>query len=221
MSRPNVKFCVPCYDVESWDRSLAKACYTTLCQTAWSFNHAVAIQQGTIIEEARNLCITENRDNQATWQKLNSKYSHYLFLDHDIGFTGANVEQLLLHDADIIGGAYRPKHKPNQYVAGWCDDNGRITRYVTPDQTGLIQVGWVGGGFLLCKREALEVMRFPWFWKTVVYVSNRSMPIGEDIFFCVNAHESGLQVWLDADVILNHEATRYSNETVSDSPVVP
>jgi hypothetical protein len=215
MAIPFIKFCVPCYDKESYDRSLARACYATICSQVRSYNHTVAIQQGTIIEECRNLLINESKDNQALYQKLNSKYTHFLFTDHDNGWLPEHVDTLLKHDKDIIGGVYRPKNNPNQYVAGHCDDNGRIVSYITPDQKGLMEVDWLGGGFILCKREALERMRYPWFWKNVVTLSNRAMLVGEDVYFCINARDSGLTVWLDADVILNHESNRYGDKNAS------
>ena len=125
------------------------------------------------------------------------------------------VNKLLMHDVDIVSGAYRPKNDPYHFVAGWLDSNGRITRRATPnegpdDNHNLIRVDWAGGGFMLVKREALEKCRYPWFWKSVVYLSNRSMCIGEDVFACMNAKESGFQVWLDRSVILNHEGNRHT-----------
>ena len=220
-NRPHIKVCVPVYDIRTWDISLGKACYTTMCkQTDLPFDLTIAVQQGTIIEEARNLLITESRDNQAIYQKFNQVYTHYLFLDHDIGFTYKDIIKLLEDNKEFVSGAYRPKQIPEQLVAGFFDSNGRVTRYAIPTDTGLQKVNWVGGGFILVRRETLEKMRYPYFWKKVVYLSNRAMCIGEDVFFCLNAQESGIDVWLDYDIHLNHEANRYENETLPDQIIL-
>ena len=52
--RPVIKMCIPVYDVRTWDESLAKACVATIKSREQAWDLHIAIQQGTIIEEARN-----------------------------------------------------------------------------------------------------------------------------------------------------------------------
>jgi len=202
------------YDIRTWDESLARACIDTIKSREQAWDLVIAIQQGTIIEEARNAMIVADKSAQAIYQKLDSKYTHWLFIDHDVGFTDKNIDALLAHDKDVISGAYRPKSNPDNYVGGMCDDYGRVSEYVTSSATGLMSVDWVGGGFLLVKREALEKSAFPWFWKCVYYLANRAICVGEDVYACLNFKRALLDVWLDCDVILNHEVNRYAIKAV-------
>jgi hypothetical protein len=211
--RPVIKVCIPVYDIRTWDESLAKACIATIKSREQAWDLVVAIQQGTIIEEARNAMITGG-DCQAIHQTLDKRYSHWLFIDHDVGFTAKNIDQLLAHDKDVVSGAYRPKANPDNFVAGMCDEFGRVTEYSLSTVQGLMPVDWVGAGFLLVKREALEKSEYPWYWKTVHYAGNRAIPVGEDVYFCLNLKRNLIDIWLDADVILNHEVNRYALKAV-------
>ena len=195
--------------MQTWEKSIARACIETMKRQDKPFDFETVIARSSIIEEGRNLLISENIENQMIRQKLNKKYSHFLFIDHDVGFTKENIEQLLTRDVDIVSGSYRPKHDPGQFVAGYCSDEGRITEYVSATDQGFIMVDWVGGGFVLCKREALETMDYPWFWKQAVKYGNRMMTVGEDVYFCLNARNHAIEVYLDTSCILNHEANRY------------
>lgn len=208
--KPNIKICCPIYDTMTWDQSLARACVMSMSLTPQPFDFFYAVARSTIIEEGRNLLITEDEDAQAIKQKLNPKYSHWLFIDHDVGFVADHIIQLLNHNKDVVSGAYRPKDKPERFVAGYCDDSGKIMDYAPAIDTGLIQVDWTGAGFLLCKREALEKMDYPFFWKSVHRYGNRALTVGEDLYFCLNARQNLVSIYLDTNTIINHEGNRYA-----------
>jgi hypothetical protein len=209
--KPSIKICCPVYDLQIWDMSLARACAESMkSNSSLPFEFSVNIARTTIIEEGRNMLITEDESAQAIKQKLNPKYSHWLFIDHDVGFIAEHITQLLSHDKEIISGAYRPKDRPERFVAGMCNDLGKIMDYTPAIDVGLIPIDWVGGGFLLCKREALEKMDYPYFWKSVHKYGNRALTVGEDVFFCLNARQNLIPIYLDTNIILNHEANRYA-----------
>jgi hypothetical protein len=175
------------------------------------FDFIYSTARTTIIEEGRNMLITEDENNQAIKQKLNPIFTHWLFVDHDCGFIPEHIENLLRHDKDIVSGAYRPKDRPERFVAGYCDDHGKIMDYVKADDVGLISVDWAGGGFLLCKREALEKMDYPYWWKGLHRYGNRIMTVGDDVYFCLNARNNLIQIFMDTSTILNHESNRYAS----------
>ena len=204
--KPVIKICCPVYDMKIWEQSLARACVMSLQSTDFSYTYAVA--RTAIIAEGRNTLITENIEAQAIKQKLNKEYTHWLFVDHDCGFTVDNIRQLLNHDKDIISGAYRPKDKPERFVAGFCEDSGKIMDYCPAQDMGLVQVDWAGAGFLLCKRGALERMSYPYFWYGLRIYGNRALTVGEDVFFCLNARKELMTIYLDTNCVLNHEVNR-------------
>ena len=209
--RPNIKICTTVYDIATWDGSLAKACVKSMDKrTDLPFTYVSMTVRTTIIEEGRNALIITDPNDQRIHQPLDSKYSHWLFVDHDCGFVPEQIIALLKHNKDFISGAYRPKDKTTAFVAGWCDDTGRIMEYTPAVDKGLIEVDWVGGGFVLVKREALEKMEYPYFWKSIHIYGNRALTIGDDLYFCLNARRQLITVYLDTSVVLNHEANRYN-----------
>jgi hypothetical protein len=79
------------------------------------------------------------------------------------------------------------------------DENGvRQLVYTMPDSTGLEEVGSIGTGIMLIKKEVFQNMSEPWFdmpWQ----VGKRGY-MGEDVFFCKKAQELGFKVYIDHDV---------------------
>ena len=216
-ARPYIKFCVPCYDMVTWENSIGKTSYSQLVMKRETetiplpFDFHIGISQGTIIEHNRNVLIQPDESEQGIHQKLKAAYTHYLFLDHDVSWTYDNVMSVLNRKVDIVSGCYRPKENPDVFVAGYIDVHGRSIRNVKAiPNKGLLEVGWVGGGFLLLTKNAIETMEYPWFWKTIHKYNNRAMLIGEDFYMCMNAKNHLLSVYLDTDVICNHEQNRYT-----------
>jgi hypothetical protein len=206
----HIRICCPVYDLATWDESLGKACTNSLRGKVSpdEFTYDVKVSRSSIIAEGRNVVINDDRENKLIHQKLDPLVSHWLFVDHDCGFTKDNILQLLRHKKDVISGAYRPKDKPERFVAGYCADNGRVTNYVASTQKGLIEIDWCGGGFLMFTREALERMTYPWFWYGLEQYGNRMLTVGEDVYACLNARKNLLTIWMDCDCLLNHEANR-------------
>jgi hypothetical protein len=205
-----VKICCPVYDQMTWDESMSKSSIEALkIDKNRTFDFSTSICQSTYIAENRNMLIKESAENQAIKQKLNPKFTHWLFIDHDVAFSSWDIEKLLAADKGIISGCYRPKDKPERFVAGWCNDEGKIMDYVPALDVGILEVDWTGAGFLLCKREALEAMEYPWYWCSVLKCGNRALTVGEDVFFCLNARRNLITVYLDTNTILNHEGNRY------------
>jgi hypothetical protein len=200
----------------TWEGSIAKACIAELKKDKdLGFIYEANIARSSIISEGRNVLISIDPTDQRIHQTLDPSITHWLFIDHDVGFTKQNILQLLSHKKDIITGAYRPKDGPERFVAGYCAESGRVTTYVPSSQTGLVEINWCGGGFLMVTREALERMQYPFFWHGLEQYGNRMLTVGEDVYFCLNARKNLLTVWMDCDCLLNHEANRYSVE-VSD-----
>jgi hypothetical protein len=205
--KPYIKIACPVYKYDTWEGSIAKSCVANLKSELFDFKLGVEI--GNNIELSRNAILNENREEYCIRQDLSHlPYTHYLLLDHDVGFTGDHVETLIKRDLPIVSGVYRDKETGDHYVAGYCDELGKLLSYVPTTQQGLISVGWCGGGFILVKKNVLEKMQFPWFWLGLEYYSNRALMIGGDFYFCRNARRNGFDIMLDTSVILNHEYNR-------------
>ena len=151
---------------------------------------SLKIMQGTIIQNQRaDLCLDAMREG----------CSHILFIDSDMTFPQDMVQRLLKHDVDIVAANCARRRMPTGPTAQNYDENGvRQLVYTMPDSTGLEEVGSIGTGIMLIKKEVFQNMSEPWFdmpWQ----VGKRGY-MGEDVFFCKKAQELGFKVYIDHDV---------------------
>ncbi len=87
---------------------------------------------------------------------LNTDCTHMLFIDSDIGFTPQQITMLMERDLPIVGGIYAKKEiGPAQWVITPLRGTDK------PDETGLIEVGCAGTGFVLIARHVFEEMKEP------------------------------------------------------------
>lgn len=173
------------------------------------FKVEVVAQQGSNVPRARNAMINGEKTNLVI-QSL-PDFDFFLCVDADTGFTVDHVKQLLAHDLDIVSGAYVHKHDPSRFVAGWFPQIEGISRMedrVELGATGLLEVDWVGAGFMLLKREALESMPYPWFsCNEVRYQAKEgacAQVVSDDLGFCIKARQNGRKIMLDADCRVDH-----------------
>jgi hypothetical protein len=151
---------------------------------------SLKIMQGTIIQNQRaDLCLDAMREG----------CSHILFIDSDMTFPQDMVQRLLKHDVDIVAANCARRRMPTGPTAQNYDENGvRKMVYTMPDSTGLEEVGSIGTGIMLIKKEVFQNMSEPWFdmpWQT-----GKRGYMGEDVFFCKKAQELGFKVYIDHDV---------------------
>jgi hypothetical protein len=151
---------------------------------------SLKIMQGTIIQNQRaDLCLDAMREG----------CSHILFIDSDMTFPQDMVQRLLKHDVDIDATNCARRRMPTGPTAQNYDENGvRTMVYTMPDSTGLEEVGSIGTGIMLIKKEVFQNMSEPWFdmpWQT-----GKRGYMGEDVFFCKKAQELGFKVYIDHDV---------------------
>jgi len=147
-------------------------------------------------------------------QSLTQDYTHYLFIDGDIGWHPGAITSLLARKKDIVSACYKARSDVKCYQAGrWGVAPGDPGPLVSMQSKGLNLVDWVGAGFVLVTREALERMPYPWFRHVMVdydedigngAVKRHAIESNEDAGFCVNAANSGIQVYLDCEVRVNH-----------------
>jgi hypothetical protein len=154
---------------------------------------------------------------------LDSPCDTLLQIDSDILFTAQHIERITSHGEGIVGGFYpRKSDGPLAWIANGFNDEPKA-----PDERGLVELMYIGTGFLCVKREVFEKMKEHWpadnyvgdgpakrpehnFFPVGV-VPNRCDKTGktnrylsEDWYFCERALQLGLKVWGDSKVILQH-----------------
>ena len=155
-------------------------------------NDAVSlkISQGTLIA---------NQRAELSLDAMGEGCTHILFIDSDMRFPQDMIGRLLKHDLDIVATNCARRRMPTGPTAQLYKENGeRELVWTMPESTGLQEVGSVGMGVMLIKREVFEALAEPWF-ETPWRVDKRGY-IGEDVFFCQKAAAAGFKIWIDHDV---------------------
>ena len=189
--------------------------------------HGVSIQisqdYSSMVNFARCKCLGANvlrGPDQIPWDgKL--KYDYQLWIDSDIVFKTEQLLQLVLMDKDIAAGWYMTEDGQTTSVAHWLDeDNFRNNGGVMNHETGETMskrkkpftVDYTGFGWVLIKNGVWEheEMKYPWFApKMQVFESGDVQDMcGEDVSFCLDALEAGVEIWCDPRIRVGHEKTR-------------
>ena len=189
--------------------------------------HGVSIQisqdYSSMVNFARCKCLGANvlrGPDQIPWDgKL--KYDYQLWIDSDIVFRTEQLLQLVLMEKDIAAGWYMTEDGQTTSVAHWLDeDNFRNNGGVMNHETGETMskrkkpftVDYTGFGWVLIKNGVWEheEMKYPWFApKMQVFESGDVQDMcGEDVSFCLDAKEAGMEIWIDPKIRVGHEKTR-------------
>jgi hypothetical protein len=144
-------------------------------------------------------------------------FEHLMWIDSDISFAPAAVEQLLGHELPVVAALY-PK-KGQRSFAVYFEDG---TRQLQIGQGGgLLDVKYVGTGFLLTHRMVYDDVRrtfglptcnTKWNQPTIPFFLPMIVPDGadgywylsEDFAFCERARQAGHKISVDTTIRLGH-----------------
>jgi len=160
--------------------------------------------------------------NALTAQFLKSDCTDILFIDSDLVFSAAQIERIVQHEEDVVGGAYCFKAQGNPRI---CCNPKKDVSEVRAD--GLMEVAYVGTGFLRVRRHVFEQMiaKFGeeiWyktddgrnethhdFWQMGIYkYSDGSRRwLSEDWYFCQRCNDMGTKVYVDMNCLLGHSGS--------------
>lgn len=155
-------------------------------------------------------------------------YDVYVTLDSDMVFTPEQLIELIdsTDDHAVVSGLYLDAGGENymcsvahrQYEVTFLnrDDLARIQRQGAgkPAASRYLRVDYVGMGFFAMRREALEAMQYPYFYRDIVErrvagpdgatLTLRDQS-GEDVCFCLNAKDAGYPVHVKTTLVVGHE----------------
>ena len=161
--------------------------------------------------------------NSITSGFLESDCTHLLFIDSDLIFSADHIRRIISHDEDLVGGTYCKKMEgPPQFVCNSLPDPT-----IKCDDRGLIQVKYVGTGFMCIKRNVfVEMIRAfgeeMWytldhdrkrveydFWGCQVYKfpDGSRRYLSEDWWFCQKWLDLGGKVFMDLQCVLKHSGS--------------
>tara|TARA_S200002703_G_scaffold157966_1_gene167124 strand:- start:304 stop:1071 length:768 start_codon:yes stop_codon:yes gene_type:complete len=163
--------------------------------------------------------------NQIPWDgKL--EYDYQLWIDSDIVFSSEKFWQLCdlavpaeSEEKEIACGWYMTEDGFTTSVAHWLEEdefrkNGGVMNHengeTMPKRRKPFTVDYTGFGWVMIKNGVFERMEYPWFApKMQVFESGAVQDMcGEDVSFCLDAKELGIETWCDPRIRVGHEKTR-------------
>lgn len=147
-----------------------------------TINSVFVVSQGTLLANQRTQLVEQSL--------ARPEVSHILFIDSDMRFPEDTLARLMKHQLDIVGAncMQRGFNKTTAQIKG---------KFVlSKNKTGLEEVDKLGFGVTLISRKVFETMPKPWFATPF----DGQQFVGEDIFFCHKAKESGYNIYVDHDL---------------------
>ncbi len=196
----------PCYGGQ-----ITEVCFSSYLQwTILAMQNGLDFQLDTLSNEsnvnrARNSCAAKFLAGDAT---------HLMFVDADIQFRAEDINKLVSHDKEIVGGIYPQKTLPPKMVVNTLDNGKR--------EGDLVEVGTLGTGFMLIKRVVFQAMieegaqkytdaiglssvendnQYDFFNCTI---DSNGRYLTEDWSFCRRWRQLGGQIWADTTIPLVH-----------------
>lgn len=127
-------------------------------------------------------------------------FTHVLWIDSDMRFPDDALLKLLRHFAEAVGINYSTRDTPGKFVSITPDTGERLI--TAEDSRGLEEVGGMGFGLLLMRRDVLTrtlersgapLFRYDW-------IPDRGKWVGEDFSFCTRARDAGVSFYVDHDL---------------------
>lgn len=149
---------------------------------------------------------------------LETKATHLMFIDSDLGFQPDAILRLLKADKDIVCGVYPARKEKGLFVYNPQRDS--YGAFISdPEKKHLIKADMTPCGFMLLKREA--IVKMVKAYKHLRYAPGKDEPgdkgtllfntdvidgrfHSEDYVFCKRATNIGLDIWVDPLIQFNH-----------------
>ena len=192
----------------------------------------------SMVNYARCKCLGANvlrGPKQIPWDgKLN--YDYQLWIDSDIVFNTEKFWQLCDlalpaeavdeegnidtdKDRPICGGWYATEDGATTSVAHWLEEddfrkNGGVMNHETVESISKrkkpFTVDYTGFGWVMIKKGVFETLEYPWFAPKMQQFESGAVQdmCGEDVSFCLDAIEEGMEIWCDPRIRVGHEKTR-------------
>lgn len=212
MTNPHIMIATPAYDGK------VNITYALSFANTLHLLQLHGVQVTPLITASGSLLVAErNRIVEAFWQ---SKCTHLLFIDSDLGWPHQAVLAMLDAKKDFVAGVYPARGDQHTFLfRPVLNSNGSI---VTDKH--LLKMNYIPAGFMLITREAIGKMRdhFPELYyepknkqvanpdpgyclfDTEVYEGEFW---GEDFVFCRRAREAGIEIWVDPLIQFDHSGT--------------
>jgi hypothetical protein len=135
---------------------------------------------------------------------LNDGADVILWIDSDMRFPKDVIEIMLSRNVPILGVNAVTRQRPALPTAKnfvmITENEGKWVKIDSRGKVGIEKVTAVGCGVQMTRRVVFEKTPRPWFEFMKV---NNNQWVGEDVFFCVRAHDAGFDTYVDHDLSLH------------------
>ena len=130
-----------------------------------------------------------------------------IFIDDDMVWNFEDLAKILKSKEDIVSGFYRMNcFKNDNELAAMKNGDFLISKDIK-NKTELIELDYVGLGFIAINFEVFKKIKFPWFETFDLFDKKNEnvLSIGEDFDFCKKAKAVGYKIYGDPTVKIGHE----------------
>jgi hypothetical protein len=182
----------------------------------------VSLQYSSMVNYARCKCAGADVSRGKFQKPFNGiEYDYMMWIDSDIRFNNEMFQKLVEMDKDIASGWYA---QPGGDASGgfytpvvekmedeYFKQHGTY-QFLTTEELSkkeeLIQVDYIGFGWVLIKQGVFEKIEYPWFAPKMINIGEDIQDVcSEDVAFCHDAKNAGFQIWLDPTCRVGHEKT--------------
>lgn len=164
-------------------------CLLELSQSDYDFKFIVSTE-GYTISENRNYCVA---------QASKAGCEYLLFIDDDMTFPPDTLDKLLSHQKDIVGTVASSRMITD---ATHIEDlEGRVFKK-QDIPTEPFQAKAVGTGVMLIRMSIFNQIERPFF--TTETHENGFTTMGEDYWFCRQARNKDIEIWIDPTIQIGH-----------------
>ena len=133
---------------------------------------------------------------------INEGCDYILWIDADMRFPKDTLERLISLDKDIVGVNATTRTIPvkataKNLVVDMEKKENQWLAVSSKERQGIERVTAIGCGVMLVKREVFLKTPKPWFWFEQIPGDKL---LGEDVYFCIKAHDAGFETWVDHDL---------------------
>lgn len=143
------------------------------------------------------------------------EYDYMMWIDSDIAFDLASFTKLFTMDCDVASGWYQQPGGTTPVVEKMDDEyfeqNGSY-QFITADEMQqrkfAFRADYIGFGWVLIKQGVFERMQYPWFAPKRMRVGEYYDMCSEDVAWCLDAQQAGIEIYVDPQVRVGHEKTQ-------------
>lgn len=136
----------------------------------------------------------------------------------DLNVRRERIRRLSSHVNPIVSGWYCTEDGRTTSCAHWLDaddfiKNGGVMNHETLESISKRNkpfcVDYIGGGWMMVAKGVFESMEYPWWGPKLQTFENGVQDFcGEDVSFCLDAKELGIDILVDPRIRVGHEKTR-------------